>query len=48
MFDYVFIKLLRNITLNLFEESQRGNRLKYVKFQIFGDEIANRNILNFL
>ncbi|KAF7639517.1 SSD domain-containing protein [Meloidogyne graminicola] len=39
------IKLLRNITLNLFEESQNDKRLKYIKFQIFGDEIANREMI---
>uniref|UniRef100_A0A915LQA8 SSD domain-containing protein n=1 Tax=Meloidogyne javanica TaxID=6303 RepID=A0A915LQA8_MELJA len=39
------IKQLRNVTLNLFEESQRGKRFKYVQFQIFGDEIANREMI---
>ena len=36
------IKQLRNVTLSLFEEAQRGKRFKHVQFQIFGDEIANR------
>uniref|UniRef100_A0A1I8B6C5 SSD domain-containing protein n=1 Tax=Meloidogyne hapla TaxID=6305 RepID=A0A1I8B6C5_MELHA len=39
------IKQLRNVTLNLFEESQRGKRFKFVQFQIFGDEIANREMI---
>ena len=33
---------LRQSTLHLFEQAQLGHRLQHVKFQIFGDEIANR------
>uniref|UniRef100_A0A915D233 Uncharacterized protein n=1 Tax=Ditylenchus dipsaci TaxID=166011 RepID=A0A915D233_9BILA len=36
---------LRKATLELFESAKQGKRLKYVDFQIFGDEIANSEMV---
>uniref|UniRef100_A0A7E4W4C6 SSD domain-containing protein n=1 Tax=Panagrellus redivivus TaxID=6233 RepID=A0A7E4W4C6_PANRE len=37
--------LLRATSLKLFEEAQKGDYLDHVKFEIFGDEIANEEML---
>lgn len=36
---------MRNINLKLFEEGKNGNLLKYVKFHIFSDDIANTEMV---
>lgn len=36
---------MRNITLDLFNAGKTGNLLQNVKFQIFGDEIANTEMV---
>lgn len=36
---------MRNTSLDLFEAGKTGSLLKHVKFQIFGDEIANTEMV---
>uniref|UniRef100_A0A915PIF6 SSD domain-containing protein n=1 Tax=Setaria digitata TaxID=48799 RepID=A0A915PIF6_9BILA len=39
------LKILQNVTFGLFEMSKRKNATKWINFNIFGDEIANREII---
>ena len=38
-------KVLQEVSLELFKESQTGKYLNHVNFEIFGDEIANREMI---
>uniref|UniRef100_A0A5S6PMJ0 SSD domain-containing protein n=3 Tax=Brugia TaxID=6278 RepID=A0A5S6PMJ0_BRUMA len=39
------LKTLQNVTITLFEMSRRRNVTKWINFNIFGDEIANREMI---
>lgn len=39
------LKILRNVTITLFEMSRNRNITKWINFNIFGDEIANREMI---
>uniref|UniRef100_A0A1I7V933 SSD domain-containing protein n=1 Tax=Loa loa TaxID=7209 RepID=A0A1I7V933_LOALO len=39
------LKMLQNVTITLFEMSRKRNITKWINFNIFGDEIANREMI---
>lgn len=39
------LEILHNVTITLFEMSRKKNVTKWINFNIFGDEIANREMI---